>query len=59
MRSELIFIGQERFDGMADTLSFIAIPNSSLDAQRIGLVRMLKIGLMRYVGLTPLARTWR
>lgn len=56
MRSELIFIGQDRFDGMADTLSFIAVPNSSMDAQRTGLVRMLKIGLMRYVGLTPLAQ---
>ncbi|MFC1574913.1 hypothetical protein ACFL3Z_02415 [Gemmatimonadota bacterium] len=53
--SELIFTGQGRFQGMADTLTFVSPPNSTTDAQREGLAGIMKIGLMRYVGLTPQA----
>jgi hypothetical protein len=53
--SELIFTGQGRFDGMADSLSYISMPNSTTHAMRRGLAGMIKIGLVRYVGLTSLA----
>ena len=55
MSMELIYRGREHFDGMADTLSYVSLPNSTSSERREGLVGVLKIGLMRYVGLTPMA----
>jgi hypothetical protein len=52
--SELIFQGREDLAGMADSLTYVSLPNSSTDEQRGGLVRILKIGLTRYVGMTPM-----
>lgn len=53
--SDLIFEGLERFEGMTDTLLYVSEANSSQDAERAGFARVLKIGLMRFVGLTPMA----
>lgn len=53
--SDLIFEGLERFEGMIDTLVYVSVPNASQDAVREGFARILKIGLMRFVGLTPTA----
>ncbi len=53
--SELIFMGHGRFEGMTDTLTYVSMPNSTQDAQRQGLAGMIKVGLMRYVGLTSQA----
>lgn len=50
--SELIFTGQGRFEGMADTLTHISGFDATSDEQREGIAKIMKIGLMRYVGLT-------
>jgi hypothetical protein len=50
----LQFIGQGRFGGRTDILRYRVEPNQTDDAIRVGLVRMIKIGLMRFVAETPL-----
>jgi uncharacterized protein DUF481 len=50
------FIGRRRFAGTADTLRYFAGPNDTRDEVRQGLVRVLKLGLMRFVAATPLAK---
>ncbi len=54
--SEMIFTGQGRFEGMADTLAYVSAFDATADDMRRGLVGIIKIGLMRYVGLTSIAR---
>jgi len=53
--SELIFTGQGRFEGMTDTLAYVSAFDATMDEQREGATRIIKIGLMRFVGLTPMA----
>ncbi len=53
--SELIFTGQGRFEGMTDTLTYVSGFDATMDEQREGLTRIMKVGLMRYVGLTSIA----
>ena len=52
---DLFFIGQERFENMADTLTYFSEVNASSDDTRRGLASIIKICLMRYVGLTSAA----
>lgn len=52
---DLIFTGQERFEGMVDTLTHVSGFDATADEQREGLSKIMKIGLMRYVGLTGVA----
>jgi len=52
---ELLFMGQERFDGMVDTLKYISGYDATPDESRRGLVSIIKIGLMRFVALTSVA----
>jgi hypothetical protein len=54
--SELIFSGQGRFEGMTDTLTYVSGFDATTDEQREGLTKIIKIGLMRYVGLTSMAQ---
>ena len=49
-------IGQNEFAGMRDTLSFVTTPDETQDGTRIKEVATLKMGLMRYVAKTPLAK---
>ncbi len=49
------FVGQHKYAGMADTLSFTIGPDATDDEIRSKEVRTLQIGLMRYVAKTPLA----
>jgi len=49
------FLGQHKFNGMADTLVYNASPDDTDDKTREGRTKMLKMGLMRYVAKTPLA----
>jgi len=49
-------VGQHQFSGMKDTLSFNSEPGETEDQIRIKQVNTLKIGLMRYVAKTPLAK---
>ncbi|HPC97667.1 MAG TPA: hypothetical protein P5257_04040 [Bacteroidales bacterium] len=48
--------GQNRFAGMADTVSFTSSPDDTQDFIREQQVKVLKMGLMRYVARTPLAK---
>ncbi len=49
-------IGQKRFEGMKDTLIYPSSPDDTEDQRREGQVKTLKMGLMRYVLKTPLAK---
>ena len=49
-------IGQHEYAGMRDTLSFVTTPDETQDGTRIKEVATLKMGLMRYVAKTPLAK---
>ena len=49
-------VGQNENAGMRDTLSFVSSPDETQDEIRIKEVRTLKMGLMRYVAKTPLAK---
>lgn len=47
------FVGQERFEGMNDTLVYNSGPNNTDEEIRTGRTNMMKMGLMRYVARTP------
>lgn len=51
--------GQHNFAGMADTLKFASSPDDTQDKVREMQVRTLKMGLMRYISKTPLAKYMR
>jgi hypothetical protein len=48
-------VGQGKFAGMADTLTFTSAPDETSEITRYKQVNNLKMGLMRYVARTPLA----
>jgi len=50
------FIGQKKYAGRVDTLTVSTLPNDADDVQRRAILQTLKLGLMPYVGRTPLAR---
>lgn len=50
----LTFYGQNRFNGLNDTLVFISKPNESPDNVREKLTHYIKLGLSRYVAKTSL-----
>ncbi len=49
-------VGQNINAGMYDTLSFVSAPDATYDEIREQEVNTLKIGLMRYIAKTPLAK---
>ncbi len=51
----LTLIGQNAFDGVNDTLKYNANRTDTQDMTRKGLVKVLRMGLVRYVIHTPLA----
>jgi hypothetical protein len=51
----LTLIGQEKFEGRADTLRYDARPDASDDDVRRGLAHLMGLGLARYVAQTPQA----
>jgi len=51
----ITFIGQLNQAGMSDTLKFNSRQTSTQDEIRQGLVRVIKMGLLRYVAKTPQA----
>ena len=53
------FFGQKEFAGMNDTLVYASSTNDTKDMIRKGQVETLKIGLMRYVARTPIAKNIR
>ncbi len=48
-------MGQGRFEGMVDTLTYISGYDATRDEVRNGMTAIVKIGLMRFVGLTSVA----
>jgi hypothetical protein len=52
-------VGQNQFEGMRDTLSCVTTPDETTESRREKQVNTLKIGLMRYVAKTPLAKYMR
>lgn len=55
----MFFIGLRRFAGTADTLVYNSEPSATEDQDRQGLVRYIKMGLMRYIARTPTAERIR
>ncbi|MCX6133480.1 MAG: hypothetical protein NTU47_06655 [Ignavibacteriales bacterium] len=51
----LTLLGGQSFDGVDDTLKYIANKTDTQDMTRKGLVKVLKTGLVRYVIHTPLS----
>ena len=51
----LKFIGQGRFRGVDNSLTYAAPQTATPDERRRGLASMLKLGLVRYVANTPVA----
>jgi len=49
-------VGQHEFEGMRDTVSYTTIPAETEDVIRQKQIATLKMGLMRYVAKTPLAK---
>ncbi|MBU8923113.1 MAG: hypothetical protein KOO63_14940 [Bacteroidales bacterium] len=50
------FIGQGRFAGVSDTLTFSTMSEASADEVRCEMARVFKLGLVRYVAGTPLGK---
>lgn len=55
----ITFIGQEEFEGMEDILKFFSRKADTEDEIRKGLVKTIKMGLIRYVARTPIAELLR
>ncbi len=51
----IAFIGREDFEGMEDTLRFFSRASDTRETKRREMVRVLKLGLVRYVARTALA----
>jgi hypothetical protein len=51
----LDLIGLRRYAGKADTLVYISGPDDTQDVTRRGLVRLLRLALVRYLMDTPVA----
>ena len=49
------FIGQGRFSEMHDTLKCVSVESDSEDMVRQGLIRVIRMGLLRYAAKTPVA----
>jgi len=55
MEYTITLIGQQNFIGMNDTLKYVSKQADTQEITRSGLVRVLKMGLVRYVAKTPLS----
>lgn len=52
-------VGQNQFEGMRDTISYVTTPDETTESRREKQVNTLRVGLMRYVAKTPLAKYMR
>lgn len=50
-----VFIGEKEFSGKADTLKFVSKPNAMEESYRIGIAKVMKLGLIPYIAKTPYA----
>lgn len=51
----LIFIGKNKFSGMRDTLNYFVNKADTKDSKRDKMLKIIKLGLIRFVAKTPLA----
>ena len=51
----LAFIGQRRFEGLGDTLSYVAPQSNTGDETRRALARTIQLGMVRYLARTSAA----
>jgi hypothetical protein len=51
----ITFLGQRRFEGMADTLKYFSKESDTEDKLRKGLVKIMMMGLVRYASRTSLS----
>ncbi len=51
----LTFIGYNKFNGINDTLTYDAKPDATKDEKRKGLLKILQMGLLRYIIHSPYA----
>ena len=49
-----VFVGQNKFEGKNDTLTYATRPDDTRDHTREGRTQIMRMGLMRYVATTPL-----
>lgn len=49
-----VFLGQEEYEGVSDTLVYSSRPDDTRDYQRIWRTQMIKMGVMPFVAKTPL-----
>lgn len=56
---DLAFLGRGEYEEESDTLHHVSAYDATSDEIREGLAGIMKIGLMRYVGLTPVAQDIR
>lgn len=49
-------VGQNQFAGMRDTISYSSTPDDTQETIRLNQVKVLKMGLMRYIARTPLSK---
>lgn len=54
-RYTLNFIGNKEFDGVSDTLRYSALQTDTESLRRDGLVRTIKMGLMKFIAASPAA----
>ncbi len=52
---QINLIGKGGFEGVDNKISYVSTPDETSDLTRQGYTRMMGIGLMQYVGQTPLA----
>ncbi len=52
----LIFIGKNKFPGMRDTLRYFVNKTDTKDSKRDKMLKTIKLGLIRFVAKTPLAK---
>ncbi|GAG67130.1 unnamed protein product, partial [marine sediment metagenome] len=50
------FLGQNEFEGQNDTLKYFSMTDDTREVTRKGQTDIMKLGLMRYVAKTPLAK---
>jgi hypothetical protein len=56
MEYTYFIVGQHEYAGMADTVTFVTTPDETTEGYRAKQVSTLKMGLVRYVARTPLAK---
>ena len=52
---KIYFNGQKQFSSMNDTLTYVSLPSDADETRRAGVVKKMKLGLIRYAAKTPVS----